>query len=182
MNKRLFLAGALIAALVQTAALGKMITDRAALIRDGREVILATGFIDPRDFFRGHYVTLRLEISQIDAGTIGFVRTDIDRGDTIWAELVPGDDEFWTVTALHQEIVATDNPLLRGEYRWSSNDNLNLSFPIDRYFAPKLRAQELEQFRRDDKLGVILALAPDGAAAIKGITVDGERIYQEPLY
>ena len=43
-------------------------------------------------------------------------------------------------------------------------------------------AQELDRLRRDQKLGVILALDGKGGAVIKGLTVDGERVYDEPLW
>ena len=39
----------LASAVIQTVWVGKMITDRAAILRDGTEVLLETGFVDPRD-------------------------------------------------------------------------------------------------------------------------------------
>ena len=42
-------------------------------------------------------------------------------------------------------------------------------------------AQELEKLRREQRLGIILAVTPDGEGAVKGITIDGEVIYDEPL-
>ncbi|MDP5347464.1 MAG: GDYXXLXY domain-containing protein, partial [Paracoccaceae bacterium] len=55
LTRRWLVAAIIAVALVQTAALAKMVTDRAALLRDGTEVVLETGAIDPRDLFRGHY-------------------------------------------------------------------------------------------------------------------------------
>ena len=181
--KRFLILGAVLAAALQTAALVKMITDRAAMLRTGAEVILETGFIDPRDIFRGHYVILRLEISQLAKASL----PDADVPENavpmdIWAELVPGDNGFWKVQNLHSALPNTDNPILMGRLNYSYGDTYNITFPVDRYFAPRKRAEELEQYRRDDKLGVILALSKTGDAAVKGITVEGEPIYLEPLY
>ena len=57
-----------------------------------------------------------------------------------------------------------------------------ISFPFDRYFAPKERALEIENIRSDGKLGVILVVSTDGTGYIKGLSIDGKRIYDEPLY
>ena len=72
-------------------------------------------------------------------------------------------------------------PVVEAEYRGKSNDEIRLSLPFDRYFAPKKRAQELEKFRRESRLGVVIALNDDGNGVIKGIMVDGDVIYDEPL-
>lgn len=182
LSRRMILPAIVMAAVVQSAFLGKMVTDRAALIRDGQEVILQTGFVDPRDLFRGHYVVLNLVISRIDAAELTLPE-GLENDADIWAELQPGADGFWTIKRVHAALPeAPKGPLLRGTFWFSNGTRHNFRFPIDRYFAPKLRAQELETFRANDALGVILALSATGEAAIKGITVAGERIYEEPLY
>lgn len=182
LSRRMILAAVLLAGLVQSAFLGKMITDRAALIRDGQEVILQTGFVDPRDLFRGHYVVLNLIVSRLDAPEVT-LPVGVRSGADVWAELKPGADGFWTVRQLHSALPEqTNGPLLRGTLVYSNGEQHLVRYPIDRYFAPKLRAQELENIRAKDALGVILALSKTGEAAIKGITIEGERIYEEPLY
>ena len=180
--RRLLLPAVLVVALVQTALAGKMILDRAALLRDGTEVVLQTGFIDPRDLFRGHYAVLALTISQVPMDSIpGPV--PFTYGAPVWAELRPGEDGFWTVVALHHDLAQRgEGPVLRGTLLGSGGGSYRLSFPINRFYADQDRALELENLRREQRLGVIVALAPDGEAAIKGITVDGQKIYDTPLY
>lgn len=73
-------------------------------------------------------------------------------------------------------------PLLRGVFEYAHDTEIILSFPIDRYFAPKDRALELEGINRNGRMGVILALDDSGYGAIKGLMIDGQRIYEEPLY
>ncbi|MFD1509536.1 GDYXXLXY domain-containing protein [Lacimonas salitolerans] len=183
LSRRLILPAALIAALVQTALAGKMIVDRAALLRDGAEVVLATGFVDPRDLFRGHYVVLNLTISQLPKDSVAVSGSPI-LGNPVWVELTAApDSDFWQPARLHAALPdMAQAPVLRGTLVGDYGDIYSIQFPIDRFFAPKLRAQELEDLRAESRLGVILALAPDGEAAIKGITVDGARLYEEPLY
>lgn len=181
--RRLILPAVLLVALIQTALAGKLILDRATLLRTGTEVTLQTTFVDPRDLFRGHYAVIDLAISRVPADSIPPPEAPA-RGAPVWAALIEGEDGFWTVAALHTSPDAEQNgrPLIRGAFLGHWHDRYTLRFPIDRYFAPKDRALELENLRDAQRLGVIVALSPAGEAAIKGLTIDGQRIYEEPLY
>lgn len=182
MKPRAFLIGAVLAALGQTGALGWMILERNALLTGGTEVLLETGFIDPRDLFRGHYVTLELEISRIDTARVAPPAPLPDPGDPVWVTLRPGEGPFWQVSAVTGTPPPAPGARIQGTWHGIANAQMQIGFPIDRFFAPKRRAQALETFRRDQALGVILALGPEGAAAIKGITVEGTPLYVEPLF
>jgi len=181
MKTRHYILAALIAAVFQTGALAKMIVDRNRLLTNGVEVTLETGFIDPRDLFRGHYVILELEISRFPVGSVPEPAKQPDLFTPVWVALKPGDGLFWQVAGLYLE-PPSDGVALKGQYRHSSSGSHFVEFPVDRFFAPELRAKELETIRRDRKLGAILSIAPSGEAAIKGITVDGEPVYVEPLF
>jgi len=67
-------------------------------------------------------------------------------------------------------------------FRWKHTGSVTIDFPFDRYFAPEWRALEMEDFRNESRLGIVLSVLPDGEAAVKGIVVDGEPIYDEPLF
>lgn len=185
MNRRFFLFGAAAVAILQSGAVGAMIFNRARKLEDGREVILESRFVDPRDLFRGHYVRLNLVAGELERGKI---ETDgeIRNGSEVFVELQKGDGDFWTAKKLWNAIPAgSDAAFLKGEVTGIPSGNstaYRIRFPFDRYFAPKLRAQELEKFRQDQQLGVILAVDEAGSGYIKGITVEGEVIYDEPLY
>ncbi|MCM2563501.1 GDYXXLXY domain-containing protein [Lutimaribacter sp. EGI FJ00015] len=182
LSRKMILPAALLAALFQTGTVGKMVVERNTLLREGTEVWLETGFVDPRDLFRGHYVTLRLAISQIEKANVEAAELP-GPGQPVWAELAQGENRFWQVTRLHAAPPdAPQSPVLRGTLTGSHGDSYWIDFPVDRYFAPKAEALEFEALRQDGKLGVVLALAPDGSAAIKGLTMAGDVIYSEPLY
>lgn len=199
MNRRTFFLGAAGVAILQSGAVGAMIANRARNIANGREVIVESGFVDPRDLFRGHYVTLNLVVGELNAGNVEIDR-EFASDETVYAELQKGGELFWTAKKLWHEIPeGVDAPFLRGEITLdpavtaaepaeredapdAASQRYRIAFPFDRYFAPKLRAQELEKFRQDQKLGVVLSVAEDGSGIIKGITVDGEIIYDEPLF
>ncbi len=185
MVRKGFFAGAILVMALQTAAIGAMIYKRAMQLQTGAEVVLESGFVDPRDLFRGHYVTLRLRVGDLKFGEIETDRK-FSRRDFVFVELKKGDGQFWVANKLWHEIPAgTDKLFIRGAITRvpdKAGQSYRIGFAYDRYFAPKKRAKELEKFRRDQKLGVILSLGKNGLGVIKGITVDGEIIYNEPLY
>lgn len=180
-SRRWLLGGIVAAALLQTAALAKMVTDRAALLRDGREVVLETAAIDPRDLFRGHYTILNLEITRIPRPLVP-IDADLAEGATIFVALAEGDDGFWRALSVTAAPPDADAPFIRGTFVYDGVDEVALRFPIDRYFAPQERALELEAIDRAGRMGVILALDAQGNGAIKGLMIDGARLYDPPLY
>lgn len=185
MARKSFVLGALLVMVLQSAAIGSMIYNRAMQLQNGAEVVLESGFIDPRDLFRGHYVTLNLTVGDLKKDEIEIDRKFSYR-DQVFVELKKGEDLFWVANKLWHEIPDnSEAAFIIGEIRRvprNKEQSYRINFAYDRYFAPKKRAKELEKFRRDRKLGVVLALGKNGSGAIKGITVDGEMIYDEPLY
>lgn len=182
MTIRTLLIGILIAAAAQTGLMAKIITDRAAALKAGTEVLLETGFIDPRDLFRGHYTTLNLLISTPDPDTVT-IEKDIKYNDTIYAELTKTDG-FAQIVAITKTIPdAPKGPILKGTAQFNTgNPRARIRFPFNRFYADKTRALELQDMQREQKLGVILSVSPDGTGMIKGLTIEGEKIYEEPLY
>ena len=178
---RWLIAAILAAALLQTAALARMITDRAALLRDGREVVLATAAIDPRDLFRGHYTILAFDIGRIDKSTVTAATPPMP-GEPVYVTLTEGEDGYWRAQALHNALPTGDAPVIAGTFGYDYDQTYIVHYPFDRYFAPKLRALELEDMTGTGRLGVILALDDAGRGAIKGLRIDDRLIYEEPLY
>lgn len=179
--RRWLISGIVVIALLQTAALAKMVTDRAALLRNGFEVVLETGAIDPRDLFRGHYTILNLQISRISRDSVTMDHT-LRPGSSVYVTLTESADGYWRAAGLFAAPPKGSAPFIRGIFEYDSGPELILSFPFDRYFAPETRALELEAMDRADRMGVILALDGAGYGAIKGLMIDGERVYEEPLF
>lgn len=186
MTGRWMILGAVLAALVQTGIIGWMIADRAQRLQSGTEVQLASQAIDPRDFFRGHYVRLNMAISRIDASTVT-VDPDIRRGDTVFLELTtPPDTGFAVPVTIRKTRPETPvGPVIRATAQFNAANKgtrLRVSLPFTRYYAPQARALALENLNREAKLGVILSLSDDGTGVIKGLTIDGRKVYEEPLF
>lgn len=179
-SRRAFIVGALIAAILQTCILVKILYDRASLLASGTEVVLQSRMVDPRDLFRGHYVSLQLNAGLLDTDKVQLVG-DVKSSDEVFVELVKSDNGFWSAVRLHQSLpINSQSALLKAKVRFTGS-SYRLTFPFDRYFAPKIRAKKLEKIRNQGTLGVILALDGKGGGMVKGIQVDGVQIYDEPI-
>jgi len=95
----------------------------------------------------------------------------------------------WTMPAPR-----ADRVTLKGWLRYAYPAYLEkayIAYGLERYYAPKKRALELEKMtrrgnraggRKERPLGVIVRVAGDGKAAIAGLMIDGRKIYEEPLF
>lgn len=106
----------------------------------GKEILVRTELYDPRDMFRGNYVDLSYEFSNVNGGR------DEKRGaggDKIYAVLKPNNDGVYAL-----EYVSADRPedgvFLSG--RIDMWDRAN--FGIEAYFLPKDKAIQLENQMR----------------------------------
>ncbi len=184
----------------QSLFLAAMIQDRVTLLRSDHVVTLKTEPIDPRDIFRGDYVILNYEISRLMLealeGDDGFAQ-----GDTIYVELKSAGDIWQPVAAWHEpRDPSPGNEVIRGRVSWVIEgrpvtepadgeevpcidcNSATVTYGIESYFVPEGEGRELEDQRNAGSLTVDVALGSDGEAAIKGLRLDGEPVYEEPLF
>ncbi len=180
-------------ALVLSGALVWMIVDRARLLRTGREIVLQTEPMDPRDIFRGHYARLNYEISRIPRSLVEDLKPGMIAagGSAIHVILSPGEDGFWhpvRAGLAPPRKVAPGRVMLKGRLKWNlaggGTGGIPVTYGIERYYASKERALEVERLGRDREipLGVVVHVSPAGRAAIAGLMIDGRKIYEEPLW
>ena len=176
-------------ALGQAAVLGWMIWDRAALLANGREVVLDVIPVDPRSLFRGDYVILGYDISRY---TLPPGMEVPDRGSPFYVTLRKGADDAWQAVAGSSKPPASIEPgdvVIRGKVdhasaaRNSANEGpvVSLSYGIESFFVPEGTGRELEGMVRDKKISAVIAVNGSGEAAIKGLMSEGKRVYEEPL-
>ena len=184
-------------ALVQVLFLVGMIASHAMVLHNGREVVLRTEPVDPRDLFRGDYVTLRYEGISTVPYTLVEDRVPLEVGDRVYVSLAK-DEAGWQVSAVHEARPATDAPVMRGritrirpaprrrgtdgEMEITGPRTLHIRYGIESYFVPEGKGQDLEQLRDEERLQVRVALASSGRAVIKGLLLDGELIHEEGLF
>lgn len=179
-------AGALVV-IAQLAVPGSMLAARIALLSSPTEITLKTVPVDPRDLFRGDYVILSYDISEARLANVPHPET-IAREDRVFA-VIARDGEDWRVVSLHDvrpETIAGEHHVLSARVASlrgpSASRTAQLRYGIESYFVPEGTGKALEDMVRERALSVILAVGDSGDLAIKGLVIDGERIYEEPLF
>ena len=184
---------ALVAA-VQIAILGKIVTDRVSLLRTGREIVLPITPVDPRDLFRGDYVILAYPLSQIAAASLppGTSLKNLRENRDVYVVIHPEPDQSWKIVAVepaYPKTVATDDAVLKGRVVniWNRSDAaadewVQIHYGIERYFVPEGTGRALEERVQERAMQAIVAVGADGAAALKGLILDGKRHEDPPLF
>lgn len=190
-GKKLVLAAVLLA-LAQIAFLSWIIAGRAAILRNGQEVLLKVEPIDPRDLLRGDYVRLGYEIRNVPVKIVA----NAPAGEftiaehPIFVRLGKDADGYWRPRSASLDEPAGTPPEgevdIRGSTaaRWTlkPEDSFSVTYGIERYYVPEGEGRAIETDMRERPFGILAAVAADGTSQIK-VLMDGEtRLYEEPLY
>lgn len=193
MNRAAYLLpAALVVAALQIGLLFSIIASRAAILRDGTEIMLKVEPIDPRDLLRGDYVRLGYGISTVPRALFQPLLTDADvvEGRGVVVRLARGSDGFWVPTGASladaAAIGATSGEVDiagRMEGAWSSDtDSIRVDYGIERFYLPEGEGREIEQDMRERSFSMLVAVGGDGRAQIKAFFDGEKRLYDEPLY
>ena len=151
-----------------------MILFRAAPYWTGQTVLLRIVPVDPRDMFRGDYVTLSYDFTRLPVGGVPglgprpYDRHDDWNGKTIYVSLVPEKDgKHWRA-----ERFSLDRPaggkFLRGTIAgWD-----RVEYGIESYYVQEGKGHDYEDAARRRQLSAVVSLTPDGRAALRGLQVD----------
>jgi uncharacterized membrane-anchored protein len=173
-------------AFVQAAVLGWMIWERAHLLSTGREIVLDVVPVDPRSLFQGDYVTLGYPMSRVSVPP----GTKLEREQPLYITLQKAPDGTYSVAqtnAAPPESTTPDQVVLKGHVQYTTVPTeqapvqANVLYGIETFFVPEGTGHDLEKLVGERKLSALVAVDEDGNAAIKGLIVDGKRVYEEPL-
>ncbi|MET3792585.1 GDYXXLXY domain-containing protein [Aquamicrobium terrae] len=192
-NGKKLVLSALLLALVQVGFLGWMIVGRAAVLRDGREVLLKVEPVDPRDLLRGDYVILNYDISRLPLSMIadiGEVRHDLVPTHSVTVRLRREEDGYWRAGGAW--LKTPPNPAGADEVDIVGQvPSLNLAhvdgevrvtYGIERFYVPEGEGRAIERDMRVRPFGVRAAVSSSGTAQVKAL-MDGENmLFEEPLY
>lgn len=187
---------------LQTLVLMAILADRAVTLMTGHELVVKTVPVDPRDIFRGDYVALNYEISRIEVGRLEGDRQFLP-GDRVYVTLKPEGDDWVAETVSHRPPAATslapEDRFLRAtvDYVYEAPERtgargggrecpapcttVTLKYGIESYFVPEGTGRALEEARNDERVSVVLAVRPNGRAAIKALKLDGKILAREGL-
>ena len=175
--------GIAVVTVAQIAVLSWMVWDRVHLLSSGREIVLEVVPVDPRSLFRGDYVILNYDISRVQ---IPLKR--LHRGSVVYATVQKTNDGKWKLLAAgteRPEKLGPDHVVLKGRVRHASPRRSGfaaVNYGIESFFVPEGKGRKLEKLRGKKKLAALIAVDESGNAALKGLIVDGERVYEEPLF
>lgn len=192
MNKsRWVLAIAAVVAVVQVGFLASMIAGRAAILQNGREVVLEVRPVDPRDLLRGDYVVLDYNISEIATELFAEAPSAEERpsGAIVFVRLRADADGLWQPVAARygerpEPAAAADEVDIRGIAGVWHDDaaSVSIDYGVERFYVPEGEGRAIERDMNMRPFRMKLAIDVDGTAQIKSFH-DGEAmLYAEPLY
>jgi uncharacterized membrane-anchored protein len=137
------------------------------LVASGSQtVLLHVVPVDPRDLFRGDYVTLSYDVSRMSP--LGLSRDDLS-GRPVYVTLAPDRDgrHYHGAGASLDPPPPGSGPFLRG-----TATQRGLAFGIESYFVQEGKGKAYEDAVRRGKLWAEVAVAPDGRAALRGLVIE----------
>jgi uncharacterized membrane-anchored protein len=160
--------------LAQLAILVAMIGLRAIPLVTGQTVLVRVQPVDPRDLFRGDYVTLSYDFSRASPANLpglpeserwGSRRTE---GRPVYVTLVPDSDRVHWRADKYTMVKPDTGLFLRGQVgRYGS-----LQFGIESYFVQEGTGHVYERAVREHKLSAELAVTSSGQAALRGLRIE----------
>lgn len=169
----------LLAILFQFLVLAFMAGEREVILRTGTIVHLRTAPIDPRDIFRGDYVRLNYEISQIPLDKLTATKglKELPKGTPLFVKLIEGPNGLFEPAGVSLE-KPQEGRFIRGRTRFH-HAVLRPGFPawvdygIEAYFVQQGKGQRIENRRGGRSqvqvpLEMKIAISSSGKAVIKG--------------
>ena len=191
-GKKLVVAAVLLA-LAQIAFLSWIIAGRAAILRDGKEVLLKIQPVDPRDFLRGDYVWLTYEIRDVPVKLVENAPAGefVTEEGLMFVRLGKDSDGYWRVRSASlgeasAKAVAQDEVDIRGTVTggWTlgPEGSFSVNYGMDRYYVPEGEGRAIETDMRERPFGILAAVSSDGTPQIKALMDGQTKLYEEPLY
>ncbi|MBB4006009.1 GDYXXLXY domain-containing protein [Allorhizobium taibaishanense] len=181
------LSGAVLLAALQTAVIGYQIGERAHILREGREILLRTEAVDPRDLLRGDYVVLSYPISRIPEEKIIGPRPTDGHDVRLHVRVAPEPDGFAVVAEASfadlpekpGTVVLTSEPLLYYALP-EQGDIIPVHYGIERFYVQEGQGKEIEAARNQGAVTVAVRVSSGGKAQIRQLFVGGTPVYREP--
>lgn len=188
-NGKWLFVSAIVVALVQTIVLVAGIERRAAVLRDGQEIVLRSEPVDPRDLMRGDYVILSYDISQIPVNLIKGKPKHKSGVAPVYVIVQQGSDQLWHLIRATFEPVAKveqGQVMLRGQVQTPimayNAMPVSIKYGIERFYVPEGKGRAIEEAQGQGKVEIVVSVGDSGAAQIKALRLDGKEVYSETLF
>jgi uncharacterized membrane-anchored protein len=127
--------------------LGVVIVSKEFTLKTGDEILLKTIPIDPRDLFRGDYVVLKYEITNIDENIYSLSSADFNVGDKIHVILNKGQKNIASISGI-SKVPPKNGLYIKGTVKSRYARQLIVEYGIESYFVPEGKGEELERNRQ----------------------------------
>ncbi len=161
----------------QMVVLVGMTASRAIPYWTGDTVLLRVIPVDPRDIFRGDYVILGYEFSQLPPGGVAGLAPPNSRqeaiearGRTIYVSLVPEADGVHYRAETFSLTPPPSGKYLRGTIQMQGRNQLE--FGIESYYVQEGQGRAYENAIRTRRLSAEVSIAPSGQAVLKGLRIE----------
>ncbi len=144
-------------------------------LRYGVEVTLKTVPIDPRDLFRGDYIVLRYNISDIDRKKYAYY-SNLKAGDTVYVTLNIENNQA-EIKSLFLR-APKDQLFIKGKIKTVYPNHWTVDYGIESYFLPEGKGWPIEN-ERGKGLTVRVSIDRFGNAVIKHLEKEGKKIVFE---
>jgi uncharacterized membrane-anchored protein len=148
------------------------IASKELVLRSGEEITLRTVPVDPRDLFRGDYVVLRYDISNLNSTVTN--GQNFTPGETVYVQLA-ADGNFSVPVGISRQ--KPEGLFIKGtvqEPSWWGN-GVQVAYGIESYFVPENKGWILER-NQGTALTVKARVDKNGNAVIKEALIDGAPI------
>ena len=144
----------LVTGILLTVLLGGVVYGQVSILQNGREIVLKTAPVDPRDLFRGYYVRLNYDVSSLNGKDVRLPEK-VRRNQRVYVALEEkkgpkekGRAEWKAVAAsLDRQALPRNAVIVRGRARYGYQRKnwhsvLALHYGIEKYFVPPLFENE----------------------------------------
>jgi uncharacterized membrane-anchored protein len=167
-------------AVVSVAAPLSIIWKHEATLRYGKTYKFRTKPVDPYDAFRGRYVNLSFEQ---DSVSVPDSNSRFSREGILYVKLAVDADGFAKPVQVSKVPLTGDDVIIVDD-AWYNGDQLQLSYPFDRYYLPEDIAPKAEQLywqanRRganQQSQAYVTVKVRDGVGVLEELYIDGKPI------
>lgn len=184
---------ALILLVLLSAALAYMIAQKQYTLNTGQLIVLETIPIDPRSLFRGDYVRLNYDISELRLDELGGEQ-DFSEHAVVYVELIK-QGKYWKPIAIFRQAPQREGLFIKGDVKYVKNywwnprtrqseqrPSLTVRYGIENYFVPEGEGRALERPAPGEQIDMLIAVDKYGRAGIKGVLVNDQLRYEEKLF
>lgn len=162
--------------------------NRQTALEQGRKIVVKAVPVDPRDLFRGDYVTLRYNFSRIDRAHIQDALGDMNlRGRKVYVRLkppvgaatTPETNLDWRAVEVRRRpfaALAPDEIMLAGHIEDHSAQTLDINYGCETFFVPEGKGKPIEQKIREHQVTVELSVTGRGEAQPVKLFIDGQAV------